>query len=71
MARIINFYVPTSYRPKTQRQNSSGGWAKIIPFAAAARRHLSSTVALQSGERYSVTIGPPSSGILSLFSGKL
>jgi len=71
MARIINFYVPTSYRPKTQRQSAPGSMGKIIPFAAAGRRHLSGTVALESRERYSVTIGTPSSGILSLFSGKL
>ena len=71
MARIINFYVPDSYQRKIQPQSAPGRLGKIIPFAPAAGRHLSSAGALQSGERYRVMIGPPSSGIKSLFSGKL
>jgi hypothetical protein len=71
MARIINFYIPVSYQRKIHRQSRPGSLGKIIPFTSASRRQYRSTVALESGERYRVTIGSPSPGILSLFSGKL
>jgi len=70
MARVINFYIPLSYQRKIPRC-APGSLGKIIPFASASRRVYRSTVSLDSGERYRVTIGSPSAGILSLFSGKL
>jgi len=38
MARIINFYVPTSHRGKTKKQAPPAERGKVITFTSALKR---------------------------------
>jgi hypothetical protein len=66
MARIINFYVPASFRKAIRKPTGVLGMAKIIPFPVAVRRDEFS---LGRGERFGVRRILHNNGILSLLAG--
>jgi hypothetical protein len=66
MARIINFYVPASFRRTIRKPTGALGMAKIIPFPSAVRRDEFS---LGRRERFGVRKILHNNGILSLLAG--
>lgn len=66
MARVINFYVPASYRKTIRKSTGVLGMAKVIPFPCAVKRDEFS---LGRPERFGVRRILHNNGILSLLAG--
>lgn len=66
MARVINFYVPATFRRTVRKPTGGLGMAKIIPFPAALKRDEFS---LARPERFGVRRILHNNGILSLLAG--
>jgi len=69
MARIINFYVPASYRKTIRKPTASTGLATVIPFPSAARQGYSYGVLSGRTERFGVGATLRNNGVLSLIAG--
>jgi len=51
MARIINFYIPASYRHKTKKQTPPAERGKLISFSSALRVKSAWRILIAGGSR--------------------